>query len=166
MEIAKHMVDLVTNSVEALAKHVLVMLSEQGEDIVLEVSDDGVGISEEALNASLRGERSPRGRGLTLLKETAEQSGGDFEIRREERGTAVRATFRGVPLGAVGDALIVFWQETPITVITLSAVTENGAFVFDSRLIGERYGDPSDIHTMVKVRKDVNYTLTNLFGGK
>ncbi len=54
----------------------------------------------------------------------------------------------------------------PITVITLSAVTKKGGFVFDSRLIDEKYGSYTDTETMVKVRKDVNYTLTNLFGGK
>ena len=53
-----------------------------------------------------------------------------------------------------------------ITVITLSAVTGKGGFVFDSRLIETKYGDSKSMETMVKVRKDVNYTLTNLFGGK
>ena len=166
MEIAKHLVDLLTNSVEALAHHVLVMLSEQGDKVALEVTDDGVGFSEAEVEAALRGERSPRGRGLALLKKTAEESGGGFEIAHLDKGTAVRATFGSVPLGAVGDALIVFWQEMPITVITLSAVTEKGGFVFDSRLIEERYGDFKDTETMVKVRKDVNCALKNLFGGK
>ncbi|MBP5610313.1 MAG: ATP-binding protein [Clostridia bacterium] len=168
MELSKHMVDLITNSFEAMAKHILVSLSFFGDWITLEVSDDGNGVSKESVEAAMRGEKAPRGRGLALLRDAAEQSGGDISVWSEEgHGTGVRAVFgKGVPLGKVGDALIVFWQEMPITVITLSAVTENGAFVFDSRLIGERYGDPSDIHTMVKVRKDVNYTLTNLFGGK
>ena len=166
MEISKHLVDLVTNSVEAMAKHILVMLSTEEDGITLEVSDDGVGISESEVASAFRGEKSPRGRGLALLKETAEGSGGEFAFASTEKGTAVRAIFRGVPLGQVGDALIVFWQEMPITVITLSAVTERGGYVFDSRLIRDRYGDPSDMSTMVKVRKDVNYTLTNLFGGK
>ena len=167
MEISKHLVDLVTNSVEALAKHILVSLSAFDEFLSLEVSDDGVGSSDEEIEAALRGEKAPRGRGLALLKETAEKSGGSFAFWTEKgQGTGVNAIFRGVPLGKVGDALIVFWQEMPITVITLSAVTGKGAFVFDSRMIEERYGDPSDINTMVKVRKDVNYILTNLFGGK
>ena len=165
MEISKHLVDLVTNSVEALAKHILVMLSAEEDGILLEVSDDGSGISESEVEAAFRGEKAPRGRGLKLIKETAEQSGGEFAYASTDKGTTVRALFKGVPLGAVGDALIVFWQEMPITVITLSAVTPKGGYVFDSRLIGPRYGDPSDVQTMVKVRKDVNYTLTNLFGG-
>lgn len=166
MEISKHLVDLVSNSVEALAKHILILLSAEEDGISLEVSDDGVGISEAEVAAAFRGEKAPRGRGLKLLKETAEASGGDFAYASTEKGTVVRALFKGVPLGAVGDALIVFWQEMPITVITLSAVTAKGGYVFDSRVIKERYGDYSDIDTMVKVRKDVNYTLTNLFGGK
>ena len=165
MEISKHLVDLVANSLEALAKHVLVMIAEEEGGISLEVSDDGVGISEEEVGKAFRGEKAPRGRGLALLKEVAETSGGELAYRSTERGTVVRALFKGVPLGAVGDALIVFWQEMPITVITLSAVTRKGGFVFDSRLIEAKYGCYTDTETMVKVRKDVNYTLTNLFGG-
>ena len=163
MEISKHMVDLVANSVEALAKHILVLLGEEGGGISLEVTDDGVGLSADDLEKARHGEN--HGRGLALVKETAESRGGSFEILSSEKGTAVKAVFKQVPLGAIGDALIVFWQEMPVTVVTLSAVTSKGCFVFDSRLIGEKYGDPSDIGTMVKVRKDVNYTLTNLFGG-
>ena len=166
MEIAKHLVDLVTNSVEALAKHVLILLGEEEDGVSLEVTDDGVGISQDEVASALRGEKAPRGRGLALLKETAEGSGGEFAFASTEKGSAVRALFKGVPLGAVGDALIVFWQEMPITVITLSAVAKKGGFVFDSRLIETKYGDPNDLSTMVKVRKDVNYALTNLFGGK
>ena len=166
MEISKHLVDLVTNSIEAMAKHVLILLGEEDGGVTLEVSDDGVGISEKEVAAALRGEKAPRGRGLALLRSTAEGSGGEFAYASTEKGTVVRALFKGVPLGAVGDALIVFWQEMPITVITLSAVTKKGGFVFDSRLIDAKYGDSADLGTMVKVRKDVNYTLTNLFGGK
>ena len=166
MEIAKHLVDLVVNSLEALAKHVLILLEEKEDGISLEVSDDGVSIKEEDVQKAFRGEKAPRGRGLALLKQTAESSGGSLYYRATERGSVVEATFKGVPLGAVGDALIVFWQEMPITVITLSAVSKKGGFVFDSRLIGTKYGDPSEMETMVKVRKDVNCILTNLFGGK
>ena len=166
MEISKHLVDLVVNSLEALAKHVLIMLAEEEGGISLEVSDDGVGIKEEEVQKAFRGEKAPRGRGLALLKQVAEDSGGSLSYASTGRGTVVRALFKGVPLGEVGDALIVFWQEMPITVITLSAVTKKGGFVFDSRLIEAKYGARTDMDTMVKVRKDVNYTLTNLFGGK
>ena len=166
MEISKHLVDLVENSVDALAKHILIMLAEEEDGISLEVSDDGVGIKDEEVERAFRGEKAPRGRGLALAREVAEQSGGSFAYRSTDRGTVVRVLFKGVPLGAVGDALIVFWQEMPITVITLSAVTRSGGYVFDSRLIETKYGPRDDMDTMVKVRKDVNYTLTNLFGGK
>ncbi|MBP5405487.1 MAG: sensor histidine kinase [Clostridia bacterium] len=163
MEVSKHIVDLVTNSFEALAKHILVMLTEEADgSVTLCVSDDGVGIKEEDVVKALAGEKTPRGNGLRLLKEAAD----DLQYGSDERGTHVCAAFRSMQIGNVGDALIVFWQEMRITAITLSAVSPRGEFCFDSRLIGEKYGDPADIQTMVKVRKDVNYALTNLFGGK
>jgi len=165
MEISKHIVDLITNSVEALAKHVLVMLSAEEGGVSLEVADDGMGAKEGEVERALRGEKAPRGNGLRLLKEQAESSGGSFEYLSDEKGMTVRALLKNVPIGKVGDALIVFWQERGIMDITLSATSEKGVYCFDTRLIGEKYGDPADIQTMVKVRKDVNYTLTNLFGG-
>lgn len=162
MELAKHMVDLVTNSLEALAKHVLIMISEEEDCISLSVTDDGVGIKEEEIEKAYNGEKAPRGKGLCLLREAT----GQLSYLSDEKGTTVRAAFKKGWVGDVGDALIVFWQEMSITAITLSAVSSRGAYCFDSRLLGEKYGDPADIQTMVKVRKDVNYTLTNLFGGK
>ena len=123
MEISKHLVDLIANSLEAGAKHVLVMLSEEDGGIALEVSDDGVGICEEEVQKAFRGQTAPRGRGLALLKEVAESSGGSLRYANTGKGTVVRALLKNVPLGKVGDALIVFWQELPILAITLSAVT-------------------------------------------
>ena len=162
MEISKHLVDLVTNSFEALAKHILVMLTEEKDGgITLSVTDDGTPIRKEEVDKALKGDKAPRGNGLRLLGEAA----GDFTYLSDEKGSQVTATFHDPILGNVGDALIVFWQEMNITVITLSATSSRGAYCFDSRLIAEKYGDPADIRTMVKVRKDVNYTLTNLFGG-
>lgn len=166
MEIAKHIVDLVENSVEALSKHVLILLTEEESGIALEVSDDGVGVSEEEVRKAFLGEKAPRGRGLSLLKETAEGSGGSFTYASTGRGTVMRALFGEVPVGRVGDALILFWQEMPIMVVTLSIITKKGSYVFDSRLIGEKYGDPSSTETMVKVRGEINLAVTNLFGGK
>jgi len=165
MEISKHIVDLVENSVEALSKHILIMLTEEGSEIALEVSDDGTGITEEEVRKAFRGEKAPRGRGLALLKETAEKSGGSFAYTSTGRGTVISARFRGVPIGRLGDALILFRQEMPITVITLSLIAKKGSYVFDSRLIEEKYGAPSDLETMVKVRGEINLAVTNLFGG-
>ena len=162
MEISKHLVDLVTNSFEALAKHILVMLTEDDAGCVtLSVTDDGVGLKDEDVDKALKGEKAPRGNGLRLLRETAS----DLNYFSDEKGTTVTATFTKPVFGNVGDALIVFWQEMGITVITLSATSPRGAYCFDSRLIEQKYGDRADIQTMVKVRKDVNYTLTNIFGG-
>ena len=84
MELSKHMVDLITNSIEAMARHILVNLSFFGDGVILEVSDDGKGVSQSEVEAAMRGEKAPRGRGLALLRAAAEQSGGDIFVWSEE----------------------------------------------------------------------------------
>ncbi len=166
MKLSEHLVDLVQNAVDALAKHVLIMLSEEeGGKLVLTVQDDGVGIDPQEVEKALRGEKAPRGRGIFLLKKDAEEKGGSFEYFRGEKGSTVTASWDKTEIGSIGSALLVFWQEFPIMDFTLSMTSSKGVFVLDSRLVGEKYGDPNDVQTMVKVRKDINLTQTNLYGG-
>ena len=90
MEIAKHLVDLLTNSVEALAHHVLVMLSEQGDKVALEVTDDGVGftINNVDFDANIHF-------GLKNIRyRLAKMCGADIAVRSEVGvGTCVTVTF-------------------------------------------------------------------------
>ena len=166
MKLSDHLVDLIQNSVDALAKHVLVMLcGEENGKITLTVQDDGVGISPEEAEKALRGEKAPRGRGLRLLKEEAEREGGGLSYFSEGKGSVVTAELPHPEIGMIGDALIVFWQEFGIMSFTLSLTSPKGVFVFDSRLVEEKYGVKTDFQTMVKVRKDINLSQTNLYGG-
>lgn len=165
MKLSEHLVDLMQNAVDACAKHVLIMISGAGDAISLTVQDDGEGIKSSEVEKAMRGEKAPRGRGLLLLKEEAERNGGKFAYSSAEKGTSIEAEFRFPEMGKIGDALLVFWQEFGIMDFTLSMTSDKGVFVFDSRLISEKYGRKDDVQTMVKVRKDVNYAQTNLYGG-
>ena len=166
MKVSEHIVDLIQNAVDALAKHVLIMVSEDPSGIVsLIVQDDGAGIRAEDVEKALRGEKAPRGKGLSLLKKSAEEKGGSFSYMGSEKGSSIEASWRLPEMGRIGDALIVFWQEFSIMGFTLSMTSSKGVFVFDSRLTEEKYGALGDIQTMVKVRKDINDTQTNLYGG-
>ena len=166
MNLSEHLVDLIQNAVDASAKHVLVMLSaEERGKILLTVQDDGEGIDPAEVEKALRGEKAPRGKGLLLLKASAEEKGGSFEFSRSGNGSTVAASWVNPEIGEIGSAFVVFWQEFPIMDFTLSMTSPKGVFVFDSRLVREKYGDPNDVQTMVKVRKDINYAQTNLYGG-
>ena len=165
MKLSEHLVDLMQNAVDALAKHVLIMVGAEGEKITLTVQDDGEGINPEEVEKALRGEKAPRGKGLALLKKCAEEKGGSLSFENSGRGSTVAAVWVAPEMGAIGDSILVFWQEFKIMDFTLSMTSPKGVFVFDSRLVSEKYGDPNDFQTMVKVRKDINYAQTNLYGG-
>jgi len=166
MKLSEHLVDLIQNAVDALAKHVLIMVSadEKGR-ISLTVQDDGAGVNPAEVEKAFRGEKAPRGKGLALLKKSAEEKGGSFVFGSEGKGSTFVVSWDSSEIGAIGDSILVFWQEFGIMDFTLSMTSPKGVFVFDSRLVAEKYGDPKDFQTMVKVRKDINYAQTNLYGG-
>ena len=76
------------------ADQIQISLSQQGEQIVLEVRDNGVGIDQTAG----RGARAPaKGMGLRIMDYRAGMIGGLFRVERNQpNGTRVRCT---VPLG-------------------------------------------------------------------
>ncbi|MCB9144992.1 MAG: sensor histidine kinase [Anaerolineales bacterium] len=65
----------------ARAKSVKVSLKKQGEKIVLEIQDDGVGFDVNGMSG---------GMGLNGMKERAEQFGGDLQIMSDNKGTTIR----------------------------------------------------------------------------
>ena len=65
----------------ARAKSVKVSLKKQGEKIVLEIQDDGVGFDVNGMSG---------GMGLNGMKERAEQFGGDLQIMSDNKGTIIR----------------------------------------------------------------------------
>jgi signal transduction histidine kinase len=81
----------------AQARHVVVHLAREGEALVLEVSDDGVGIPPDAM-------RRPKSHGLLGMRERALLLGGTLRVDRGVNGigTSVHAC---VPLAAPGPEL-------------------------------------------------------------
>ena len=65
----------------ARAKSVKVSLKKQGEKIVLEIQDDGVGFDVNGMSG---------GMGLHGMRERAEQFGGDLQMMSDNRGTTIR----------------------------------------------------------------------------
>lgn len=106
-DISLHILDIAQNSIEAGADKIIISIDEISEDeIKISVSDNGCGMTEKQLEKSVlpnfttkTGEN--RGMGLTMLKRTAENGGGSFEIRSDKgNGTTVCAVFTNkIPLG-------------------------------------------------------------------
>ncbi len=100
-DLSLHILDVVENSIRAGASMVEVRLEEKNvEDVLLLfIIDDGSGMDEETLNivsspfySSKEGKNF--GLGISLLKQAALETGGDFEISSGIGvGTKIRAAF-------------------------------------------------------------------------
>ena len=99
-DISLHILDIAENALRAGAKNVFIRLAQSKRDdrLVLEVTDDGEGMNEEARKRSVdpfyttkRGKRV--GLGLSLLAQAAEEAGGELEVQSAPgKGTKVIAT--------------------------------------------------------------------------
>ncbi|HMD85106.1 MAG TPA: ATP-binding protein [Terriglobia bacterium] len=99
-DISLHILDIAENALRAGAKNVFVRLAQSKRDdrLVLEVTDDGEGMNDEARIRSVdpfyttkRGKRV--GLGLPLLAQAAEEAGGELEVQSAPgKGTKVIAT--------------------------------------------------------------------------
>lgn len=100
-ELSLNILDIAQNSVVANAKTVTisVLVESDVDKLVLSVSDDGKGMSKEMLENVIDPFTTTRttrkvGMGIPLFKESAEVTGGSFEIRSEIGvGTTTTATY-------------------------------------------------------------------------
>jgi K+-sensing histidine kinase KdpD len=100
-DLSLHILDIVENSIRARASTVNIKVVEDTRKDVLtiEIKDDGRGIDSETMKSVLdpfftTKEVRRVGLGLALLKQSAEESGGDVKIRSKVgAGTRVKAVF-------------------------------------------------------------------------
>ncbi len=129
-ELSLNILDIAKNSVKAKAKNILIELDETDEKLVLTISDNGCGMSEEMVQSVMDPFCTTRttrkvGMGVPLLKMAAEQTGGKIEIKSVsekdnpiEHGTTVTAEFFKnhldfTPLGDVISSITVLIQGAP-----------------------------------------------------
>ena len=152
-ELSLHILDIVKNSVAAGAEHIDLTLRETAEQaLTVVIADDGRGMSPEFLAAvadPFTTTRTTRkvGLGLPLYRLTAEQTGGEMEIRSTEGvGTTVTAVFHRdhldcPPMGDLPGTVALLIQGSPQVEFTLVHTTPKGEYEFTTQEIREYLGD-------------------------
>ncbi len=142
-ELSLNILDITENSVKAKATLVEILITEDGENLILKITDNGTGMTEETLATVKNPFYTTRitrkvGMGIPLLQIAAEQTGGKLEIESKHidsytdcHGTTVTASFNKehidfTPLG-----------DTVSTVVTLIQGHPDTDFLFIHR-IGDR----------------------------
>ncbi len=167
-ELSLNILDITENSVKAGATLTEISLCEKGEELVLTITDNGCGMTDEILKGVLNPFYTTRttrkvGMGLPLLKLAAEQTGGKMEIfskhfekSPKEHGTKVSATFYKnhidcAPLGDVVETVKTLIQGHPDTDFLFTHKTENGEVELDTRVLRETLEDvPLNTYEVIK----------------
>jgi len=147
-DISLHILDVAENGVRAGATVVEIEVIESPSKNRLEifVRDDGRGMTKEEQARALdpfyttKTERKKKiGLGLSLLRQSAQEAGGDLEIKSEpQKGTVVRAWFEynhidRRPLGDMAATIITLMIGNPTVDFIYKNRYENTTFEFDSR---------------------------------
>ena len=123
-EIALYTLDIAQNSITAQARHLEIVLAEEGGTTTLTITDDGKGMSPQLLarvSDPFTTTRTTRkmGLGLPLLRLAAEQTGGSLSIESAPGvGTTVTAVFLTnhidcPPLGDIAGTVVLLIQGAP-----------------------------------------------------
>lgn len=147
-DISLHILDIAENSIRAGASLVEIEVIELPSQNRLEVivRDNGRGMTEEEQQKALdpfytsKDERKKRiGLGLPLLRQSAQEAGGELEISSEpNKGTVVKATFEynhidRRPLGDLAATIMTLVIGNPTVDFIFKNRYENMSFEFDSR---------------------------------
>ena len=149
-ELSLNILDIAENSVKAKASLTEISIQEDNERLIITITDDGCGMTEETLKTvtdPFYTTRTTRkvGMGLPLLKLQSEQTGGGLVIESrhisdnpDNHGTKVCATFYKnhidcTPLGDVVASITTLIQGHPDTDFLFTHSYQNGQAVLDTR---------------------------------
>ena len=167
-ELSLNILDITENSVKAGATLTEIEINESSEKIVLTITDNGCGMTDEILKTVLDPFYTTRttrkvGMGLPLLKLQAEQTGGCLEISSKHidvfpsnHGTTVKAVFVKshidcTPLGDVVATVKTLIQGHPDIDFLFTHKIENGEISVDTRLLRETLEDvPLNTYEVIK----------------
>jgi anti-sigma regulatory factor (Ser/Thr protein kinase) len=162
LELALHILDIAENSVRAKAKTVSIKVTEDRHKdlLVIEITDDGVGMNGAALERAMDPFYTTKkvrnvGLGLPMLADAAERADGRFTIRSGEgTGTRVEVEFRlshidRQPLGDVAGVLVTLIAGNPEVDFIYHHRCDDKFFTCDTREIRREIGDVPINHTEV-----------------
>lgn len=153
-ELSLHILDIINNSVKAGASIILVNVTEDIKNDILEIiiSDNGSGMDEDFLKNVLDPFKTTRttrkvGLGLSLFSAAAQQAGGSFKVESEKGvGTKVYASFKHShidrqPLGDVSSTITTVLSGNESLDIVYTYTYSSKSFVMDTREIRKILGD-------------------------
>lgn len=171
-ELSLNILDIAQNSVKAKAKNISITLSETAETLTIEITDDGCGMSPEAVRGVIDPFFTTRttrnvGLGVPLLKLAAEQTGGGIEIssvsekeNSREHGTSVKASFFKnnidfTPLGDIVSTVTALIQGSPDIEWHFIHKMTAGTVELDTRELRQVLGEvPLDNYEVIKWIED------------
>ena len=164
-ELSLNILDITENSVKAKATLTQILLTETADTLTIQIVDDGCGMSEETVKSVIDPFYTTRttrkvGLGITLLKLSAEQTGGSIDIKSRQgdtdHGTTVTARFFKnhldfTPLGDVVSTIVTLIQGHPDTDFLFSHKCESKEVSLDTReLRAVLEGVPLDTYEVIK----------------
>lgn len=146
-DLSMHILDIVENSTRAGAKTVSLDIVEDSmaNRVTITIADDGKGMTEEELRRALdpfyttKKERRKVGLGLPMLRETAEQAGGNLEVTSVPgKGTEVRARMvldhiDRPPLGDINETLKMILAVNPGVIFDIAYTVDSETETFSTR---------------------------------
>lgn len=178
-DISLHIHDLAENSITAGATQIDILVCADSDGFLnVEIKDNGCGMSEELLSRvtdPFTTGRTTRkvGMGIPFFKMACEQAAGTFEIQSElGKGTKTCGTFQiqhidRLPLGDLGETVTMLILEKPEIRYTLTLVSAQGTYLFDTNAIREVLEDTpiQDYEILQWVKGYVEEHTQNIFGG-
>lgn len=167
-ELSLNILDIAENSLKAASTLTEIKVSERGNALEIQITDNGKGMTREILESvtnpfyTTRTTRSV-GLGIPLLKLQAEQAGGELSIKSrhidefpDSHGTVVRATFDKsnidcTPLGDVVETIQTLIQGHPDSDFLFEHTIEDKQVSLDTRQLREILGEvPLNSYEVIK----------------
>ena len=149
-ELSLNILDITENSTKAKAELIEIEITESDDQLIIRITDDGVGMNEETLMSVANPFYTTRttrkvGMGIPLFRFAAEQTGGTLTITSKhidefpaDHGTTLTATFDKshidfTPLGDIISTMVTLIQGHPNVDFVLRHQLEDRIIMLDTR---------------------------------